>query len=98
LLAVSLLAEEYVPVVTSVTTLRPGRWDTRLGSFEYHHIKTEMLHSARLLPLSNDQQAFVATPEKALLDLVHLWPGGDSPAYLLELRLQYLNILNLDEM
>ncbi|NJM42531.1 MAG: hypothetical protein HC853_18225 [Anaerolineae bacterium] len=35
-----------------------------------------------------NQFAFVAQAEKALLDLIHLQPGGDAPAYLSELRLQ----------
>ena len=39
-----------------------------------------------------------ATPEKALLDLVHLTPGADSPAYLRELRLQNLERLDLGEL
>jgi predicted transcriptional regulator of viral defense system len=92
------LIPEYVPVVTSVTTLRPGRWDTPLGSFIFHHIKGDCLRGYRRLNVGNGQQAFVATPEKALLDLIHLWPGGDSPAYLSELRLQHLEALNLDEL
>jgi hypothetical protein len=45
-----------------------------------------------------DQQAFVAWPEKALLDLVYLQPGGDSPRYLQELRLQNLERLGLDRL
>jgi|SRR5579859_6122569 len=92
------LIPEYVPVTTSVTTLRPGRWDTPLGSFLVHHIMLDFLRGYRLLELGNGQQAFVATPEKALLDLVHLTPGGDAPAYLTELRLQNLDRLNLDEL
>jgi len=36
--------------------------------------------------MSPGQRAFVARPEKALLDLVYLQPGGDAPAYLHELR------------
>ena len=39
--------------------------------------------------LVDEQGAFVATPEKALLDLVHLQPGGEERAYLEELRLNY---------
>src|SRR5512137_1484416 len=66
------LIPEYVPVTTSVTTARPIRWDTPLGSFEFRHVKVELLRGYRLTDLGNDQQAFVATPEKALLDLVHL--------------------------
>ncbi|PIX48989.1 MAG: hypothetical protein COZ57_04435, partial [Armatimonadetes bacterium CG_4_8_14_3_um_filter_66_20] len=40
------------------------------------------------------QFAFVASPEKALLDLVHLTPGADSPDYLRELRLQNADAMN----
>jgi predicted transcriptional regulator of viral defense system len=91
------LIPEYVPVTTSVTTARPARWDTPLGNFEFRHIKVDLLRGYRLTDLRN-QQAFVATPEKALLDLIHLQSGGDSPDYLHELRLQNLDRLDMDEL
>jgi hypothetical protein len=47
-------------------------------------------------PKIPEHQALVATPEKALLDLVYLQPGGDQPAYLRELCLQYLEQLDLE--
>ena len=37
-------------------------------------------------------------PEKALLDLLHLHPGADSPDYLRELRLQNLGQVDLDRL
>jgi len=89
---------EYVPVVVSVTTARPGRWETPLGIFEFHHVKTDWLRGYRLIELCGGQKAFVASPEKALLDLIHLHAGGDSPQYLRELRLQNLERLDLDEL
>jgi len=92
------LIPEHVPIVTSVTTRRPGRWDTPLGSYEFRHIKTDLLRGYRLIELSPGQRAFVASPEKALLDLIYLQPGGDSPDYLRELRLQNLDILDVDEL
>ncbi len=92
------LIPEYVPVTTSVTTARPARWETPLGSFEFRHIKVELLRGYRRIELGGDQHAFVATPEKALLDLVYLQPGGDSPDYLRELRLQDLDRLDMDEL
>jgi predicted transcriptional regulator of viral defense system len=92
------LIPEHVPVVTSVTTARPARWDTPLGAFEFRRLKTDLLHGYQLLELGGGQSAFVATPEKALLDLVYLQPGGDAPDYLRELRLQNLGYLNLDEL
>jgi hypothetical protein len=44
------------------------------------------------------QQALVATPEKALLDLVYLQPGGETTNYLQELRLQNLEKMDIDEL
>ena len=92
------LIPEYVPVTTSVTAARPARWKTPLGSFEFRHIKTGLLHGYRSIDLSPGQKAFVATPEKALLDLIHLQPRADSPKYLRELRLQNLEHLKLEEL
>lgn len=89
---------EYAPVVVSVTNARPGRWDTPLGSYVFRHIKTSLLHGYRLAQLGRRQQAFVASPEKALLDLVYLQPGADDPAYLHELRLQNLETMDPDEL
>ena len=40
-----------------------------------------------VLELAREQRAFVATPEKALLDLLYLTPDSDSVWYLRELRL-----------
>ena len=92
------LIPEYVPVIVSITTARPGRWETPLGIFEFHHTKTDWLRGYRLIELGGGQKASVASPEKALLDLIHLHPGGDSPQYLRELRLQNLERLNLNEL
>jgi len=89
---------EYVPVVTSVTTSRPALWETPLGSFDFRHLKVEMFYGYQLLELGGRQQAFVATPEKALLDLVYLQPGGESPDYLRELRLQNLDRMDPHEL
>ena len=90
------LIPEYVPVVTSVTVARPDRWDTPLGSYEFRHLKTDLLRGYGLIEVSPGQRAFVASPEKALLDLIYLQAGADSPQYLRELRLQNLDRLDLD--
>ncbi len=92
------LIPEYVPVVVSVATARPGRWETPLGVFEFRHLRANLFYGYRLLDLGGGQKAFVATPEKALLDWIYLHPGADSPEYLLELRLQNLDSLDLDEL
>jgi len=92
------LIPEHVPAVTSVTTARPGRWNTPLGVYEFRHVKLDLLCGYRLTEVCPGQRAFVASPEKALLDMVYLQPGGDAPDYLRALRLQNLDRLSLDEL
>ena len=92
------LIPEYVPVTTSVTTGERRRWDTPLGSYEFRQIKRELFRGYQMVELAGRQRAFVATPEKALLDLVYLTPGADSPDYLAELRLQRLDRLDLETL
>ncbi len=89
---------EHVPVVTSVTTSRPGLWNTALGDFAYRHIKKELFFGYYVEDLGGGQTAMVATPEKALLDLLYLQPASDREAYLQELRLENLESLDLDSL
>lgn len=92
------LIPEYVPVTISVTTARPGRRETPLGVYEFHHIQPALWRGYRLTDLGGGQRAFLATPEKALIDLIYLHPGADSPDYLRELRLQNLERLNQNDL
>jgi predicted transcriptional regulator of viral defense system len=92
------LIPDVVPVTTSVTTGRPNRWQTPLGVYLFRHIKTGLFAGYRSIDLGANQRAFVATAEKALLDLVHLQPGGDAPEYLEALRLQNLEVLDLENL
>jgi len=79
---------EYVPVVTSVGPGRPEVLRNPLGSFQFSHLTRRLLYGYARVEITPGQFAFVALPEKALLDLVYLTPGGDSLDYLRELRLQ----------
>ena len=88
---------EYVAEVTSVSGGRPELRRTPLGRFSFRHLKAKLMFGYRYVELVGDQGAFVATPEKALLDLVHLQPGGDERAYLEELRLNY-DVLRLHRL
>jgi hypothetical protein len=89
------LIPEHVPVTTSITTGRPQRQENPFGSFEYHHCAPDRLTGYRIEKLAGAQEALVATPAKALADLIHLVPGADSRAYLDELRLTHLEKLDL---
>ncbi len=78
---------EGVPVMTSVTTNRPGRFETPLGSFLYRHLKRSLFWGYREVELDGGEKAFVAVPEKALLDLFYLTPGVIGASLVHELRL-----------
>ncbi len=85
---------EYVPVTTSVTTGRPVEWVTPLGIFDFRRIRIDFFDGYNWVDLGEKQSAFIASPEKALLDLVYLQPGGDTFDYLSELRLNNLERLD----
>jgi len=85
---------EYVPVTTSVTTKRPTHWETPIGIFNFRHIQVDFFDGNRVENIGEGQQAFIASPEKALLDLIYLESGGDTLDYLTELRLGNLNQLD----
>ena len=86
---------EYVPAITSITTQRPEQVETSLGHFVFQHVKKNWFHGYRQIDLGSGQRAFIAIPEKALLDLVYLTPGADNYDFLCELRLQNLEQLNI---
>jgi hypothetical protein len=92
------LIPEYVPLTTSVTTGRPGRWDTPLGSFDFRHLSRRLFAKYRVVDLGTKQDAFIASPEKALADLIHLTPSADQIEYLESLRLQNLDTLDVEGM
>jgi predicted transcriptional regulator of viral defense system len=92
------LIPEHVAVVTSVTTQRPGKFKNKFGRFSYRHISASLFFGIEYRLLVDDEYAYVASPEKALLDLVHFRPQGDSAAYIESLRLQNLEILDLERL
>lgn len=89
------LIPDHVPAITSVTTQRPAQWQNACGDFLFQHIKTDLFFGYQRVEIDRQQHAFIATPEKALLDLIHLRPGADAPDFLSGLRLQHMDTLDL---
>jgi predicted transcriptional regulator of viral defense system len=86
------LIPEYTPRTLSMTMLRPSQWE---GGFHFQHLAPHFFFGYQLVELPQGQQAFVAAPEKALLDLAHLTPNSDSPNYLSQLSLQNMERLDI---
>ena len=84
---------EHVPAVMNITAQRPEQVNTTLGRFCFRHVKKNWFFGYRQTDLGQGQRAFVAVPEKALLDLVYLTPDSADRDFLLELRLQNLEQL-----
>ena len=92
------LIPEHVAVVTSVTTGRPGKWQNPYGRFSYQHIQPAFFFGFYYRQVTATQWAYMATPEKALLDLIYLTPKAESAGYIQALRLQNLDQLNLQRL
>ncbi len=92
---------EHVPVVTSVGAGRSGTVKTPIGTFQFCYLTEALRFGYVKTEVAHRQFAFIASPEKALLDLVHLTPGADDADFLRELRLQNRSVFQphvLDEL
>lgn len=93
------LIPEAVFATTSVTTARPGEFETPLGHFDYRHVSKRMWWGYRLEPLGDGAaSALIARPEKALLDLAYLRPRADAVQFIRQLRLQPFGGIDFDEL
>jgi predicted transcriptional regulator of viral defense system len=79
---------EGVFTVTNVTTLKTQTFNTSAGTFAYRTVKPELFFGYQLITFG----AFrfkIATPAKALLDLLYFFPNLDSEDHFFELRLNF---------
>lgn len=81
------LIPEYTPITISVGPVRSSRKKTPTGIYDFHHLKPACVFGYHKEEIARPQSAFVATAEKALLDLIYLTPVSDHAAFLRELRL-----------
>jgi predicted transcriptional regulator of viral defense system len=92
------LIPEHVAVITNVTTGRPGEWENEFGRFFYRHLHPRYFFGMEYRNIIKKECAYIAYPEKALLDLIYLRRGGDSTDFIQSLRLQHLEQLDLDRL
>ncbi|MCQ2318600.1 MAG: hypothetical protein MJZ90_06750 [Bacteroidales bacterium] len=78
---------EMVVQKTSVTTLKTARFTNDFGEFSYNTIKSELFFGYEPKPLKDNRSILFATPEKALLDLLYLFPFYNTAEEIEELRL-----------
>lgn len=86
---------EAVTAITSVTTLKTARFDNPFGQYSYQSVKPGLFFGYKPVALpaltaivgAPLQAWMLAHPEKALLDLLYLYPFYDSESELEQLRL-----------
>ena len=66
------LIPEKVEDVTSVTTKKTASFRNPFGLFRYQHLKPSLFFGYRKIEDENNFPAFVAKPEKAVLDFLYL--------------------------
>lgn len=78
---------EAVIQITSVTSLKTAFFSNDFGEFSYKSVRDELIFGFDLKPLADGRTLQMAKPEKALLDLLYLYPFYNTEQELVELRL-----------
>lgn len=90
------LIPEHVTVVTSVSVKRSRIFDTPIGRFSYDHLPIRLYQANfNIVPVRNNDTALLATPEKALADLLYF--RENLPETMNELTDLLFEDLRLDE-
>lgn len=78
---------EAVSQITSVTTLKTIQFKNEFGEYSYKSVKPAMMFGYTPKAMTDGRSILFATPEKALFDLLYLYPFYKSVDDMLELRL-----------
>jgi predicted transcriptional regulator of viral defense system len=94
---------EAIVQTTAVSSLKKANFENIFGSFSYQQILPELMFGYEQKTFLNTHSLFFATPEKAILDLLYLYPMYNNEQEIRELRFdeafmqEDLNIVRLKE-
>ncbi|MBQ2067383.1 MAG: hypothetical protein II457_00465 [Paludibacteraceae bacterium] len=77
---------EAVVEITSVTTQKTCRYENAFGQFSYQTIRPKLFWGFEPKMMRDGKQYMMATPEKAIIDLLYLYPQYSTPKEMQELR------------
>ena len=77
---------EVVVEITSVTTQKTCRYENAFGQFSYQTIRPRLFWGFEPKTMRDGKQYMMATPEKAIIDLLYLYPQYSSLEEMRELR------------
>jgi predicted transcriptional regulator of viral defense system len=78
---------ESVVQITSVTSLKTNQFSNSFGEYSYKSIKPQLMFGFDLKPMPDGRVLKIASPEKAILDLLYLYPEYNTIQALSDLRL-----------
>jgi len=81
------LIPESVVQITSVTSLKTAAFRNAFGEYSYQSVREDLLFGHVQHPLADGRMTAYATREKALLDLLYLYPFYNTELELANLRL-----------
>jgi len=65
---------EAVVQITSVTSLKTANFKNPFGEFSYKSVRADFMYGYNIRPIADGRTLQLAKPEKALLDLLYLYP------------------------
>ena len=77
---------EAIVQTTAVSSLKKANFENVFGSFSYQQILPELMFGYEQKPFLNKRSLIFATPEKAILDLLYLYPQYNNEQEIRELR------------
>ncbi len=77
---------EAVTQITSVSSLKTASFSTPAGIFTYRSVREDLMFGYLTRPISDSHNVLFATPEKAILDLLYLYPFYNNSGEMTELR------------
>lgn len=78
---------ETVVQITSVTSLKTASFKNEFGEYFYKSVNQNLMFGYDLKPMDGGRTLQFAKPEKALLDMLYLYPEYNSKQDLIDLRL-----------
>jgi predicted transcriptional regulator of viral defense system len=78
---------ESVVQITSVTSRKTATFSNAIGEFSYKTVKPDLMFGYDVKPMVEGHSFFLAKPEKALIDLLYLYPFYNTKSEIEELRL-----------
>jgi len=81
-----MIPEAVIPV-SAVSALKKTRFENTFGIFTYQQIASKLIFGYDIKPFLGGRSLLFAQPEKALLDLLYLYPFYNTSQEMEELRL-----------